>query len=100
MSRLWAVLGAVLFLDLGFVRASFCASACPYAKLQGVLFDASTLVVAYDARRDDECIDRGVILMCYNPVIRINPPLVITEQEAAEGIDVLIESIGVIAKSL
>jgi len=55
----WAVLGAVLFLDLAFVRASFCASACPYAKLQGVLFDRSTLVVAYDARRDDECIDCG-----------------------------------------
>ncbi|HVP66263.1 MAG TPA: 4Fe-4S dicluster domain-containing protein [Anaeromyxobacteraceae bacterium] len=59
LSWSWAVLGAVLFLDLGFVRASFCASACPYAKLQGVLFDASTLVVAYDQRRDDECIDCG-----------------------------------------
>jgi cytochrome c oxidase accessory protein FixG len=53
----WAVLGTVLFLDLAFVRASFCASACPYAKLQGVLFDRSTLVVAYDPRRDGECID-------------------------------------------
>jgi cytochrome c oxidase accessory protein FixG len=55
----WAVLGAVLFLDLGFVRGRFCATTCPYAKLQGVLFDRSTLVVAYDDRRDAECIDCG-----------------------------------------
>jgi cytochrome c oxidase accessory protein FixG len=55
----WVVLGAVLFLDLGFVRGRFCATTCPYAKLQGVLFDRSTLVVAYDDRRDAECIDCG-----------------------------------------
>ncbi len=53
----WAVLGATLFLDLGFVRGRFCATTCPYAKLQGVLFDRATLVVAYDERRDAECID-------------------------------------------
>jgi len=55
----WAVLGAILFLDLGFVRGRFCASTCPYAMLQGVLFDRSTLVVAYDEGRDVECIDCG-----------------------------------------
>jgi cytochrome c oxidase accessory protein FixG len=55
----WAVLGALLFLDLVYVRADFCASACPYAKLQGVLFDRHTLVVAYDARRDADCVDCG-----------------------------------------
>jgi cytochrome c oxidase accessory protein FixG len=55
----WAVLGAGLFLDLAFVRATFCATVCPYAKLQGVLFDASTLVVAYDARRAADCVDCG-----------------------------------------
>jgi cytochrome c oxidase accessory protein FixG len=53
----WAVLGAILFLDLGFVRGRFCATTCPYAKLQGVLFDRSTLIVAYDEGRDAECID-------------------------------------------
>jgi cytochrome c oxidase accessory protein FixG len=53
----WAVLGVTLFLDLGFVRGRFCATTCPYAKLQGVLFDRATLVVAYDERRDAECID-------------------------------------------
>jgi len=53
----WAVLGVTLFLDLAFVRGRFCATACPYAKLQGVLFDRATLIVAYDERRDAECID-------------------------------------------
>jgi len=55
----WAVLGVTLFLDLAFLRARFCATACPYAKVQGVLFDRSTLVVAYDERREDDCVDCG-----------------------------------------
>jgi cytochrome c oxidase accessory protein FixG len=55
----WAVLFAVLFLDLAFLRADFCATTCPYAKLQGVLFDRSTLVVAYDAGRAADCVDCG-----------------------------------------
>lgn len=57
LSGSWAVLAVVLFLDLAFVRGRFCATTCPYAKLQGVLFDRATLVVAYDERRDAECID-------------------------------------------
>jgi cytochrome c oxidase accessory protein FixG len=55
----WAVLGAILFLDLAFVRASFCVTTCPYAKLQGVLLDRNSLIVAYDGRRDAECVDCG-----------------------------------------
>jgi cytochrome c oxidase accessory protein FixG len=55
----WAVLAGILFLDLAFLRARFCATACPYAKLQGVLFDRHTLVVAYDARRAADCVDCG-----------------------------------------
>ena len=55
----WAALFALLFLDLTLVRARFCATVCPYAKLQGVLFDRSTLVVAYDARRAADCVDCG-----------------------------------------
>ena len=53
----WAATSAVLFLDLAFLRQTFCATVCPYAKLQGVLFDRHTLVVAYDERRDADCID-------------------------------------------
>ncbi len=55
----WAVLSSVLFLDLALWRWRFCATACPYAKLQGALFDRHTLVVAYDARRAADCIDCG-----------------------------------------
>lgn len=55
----WAVLSAVLFLDLSLLRWRFCATACPYAKLQGALFDRHTLAIAYDARRAADCIDCG-----------------------------------------
>jgi cytochrome c oxidase accessory protein FixG len=55
----WLVLGAILFLDLAFVRQTFCKTVCPYAKLQGVLFDRATLVVAYDGGRAADCVDCG-----------------------------------------
>jgi cytochrome c oxidase accessory protein FixG len=55
----WAAISAVLFLDLAFLRTTFCSTVCPYAKLQGVLFDRSTLVVAYDAARASDCVDCG-----------------------------------------
>jgi polyferredoxin len=55
----WAVLAAVLFLDLAFLRYRWCATVCPYAKLQGVMFDRHTLAVAYDRRRDADCISCG-----------------------------------------
>jgi cytochrome c oxidase accessory protein FixG len=55
----WAVLAGILFADLAFLRQRFCTGVCPYAKLQGVLFDRATLVVAYDARRAADCVDCG-----------------------------------------
>lgn len=51
----WVVLTVILFLDLVAVRRGFCATVCPYAKMQGVLFDDRTLVVAFDNRRAQEC---------------------------------------------
>jgi cytochrome c oxidase accessory protein FixG len=59
LSGAWAIVATVLFLDLALVRQTFCATVCPYAKLQGVLYDRSTLVVAYDARRAADCVDCG-----------------------------------------
>jgi cytochrome c oxidase accessory protein FixG len=53
----WAIAAGLLFLDLAFLRQTFCATVCPYAKLQGVLLDRHSLVVAYDERRDADCID-------------------------------------------
>jgi polyferredoxin len=51
----WVALAVILFLDLVALRRRFCSTVCPYAKLQGVLFDDRTLVVAFDARRSEEC---------------------------------------------
>jgi cytochrome c oxidase accessory protein FixG len=51
----WVALTIILFLDLVALRRKFCASVCPYAKLQNILFDDRTLVVAFDPRRAREC---------------------------------------------
>ena len=39
----------------------------------------------------DACLERGVLAMIYNPAVRINPPLVITEEQAFEAFDVVEE---------
>jgi cytochrome c oxidase accessory protein FixG len=51
----WFVLSVFVFLDLIALRRRFCATVCPYAKLQSVLFDDRTLVVAFDSHRAEEC---------------------------------------------
>jgi 4-aminobutyrate aminotransferase-like enzyme len=38
------------------------------------------------------CLERGLLTMAYSPRVRINPPLVITEAEAREGVDILEEA--------
>jgi cytochrome c oxidase accessory protein FixG len=58
------------YLDFVFVRQVFCKYICPYARLQGVLFDADTLVIGYDTRRGEprgkkgstegDCVDCGL----------------------------------------
>jgi 4-aminobutyrate aminotransferase-like enzyme len=39
-----------------------------------------------------ECLRRGLVSMCYSHVIRINPPLVIDEQTALDGLEILDEA--------
>ena len=51
----WIILYLLLFLDLVALRRTFCATVCPYAKMQGVLFDDRTLIVAFDQSRRAEC---------------------------------------------
>jgi len=53
----WIVLTVLLFLNFVLLRQRFCATVCPYAKLQSTLFDNRTLVVAFDPLRKDECMD-------------------------------------------
>ena len=45
-----------------------------------------------------EALQRGLVTMSYSQVIRINPPLVISEDEAMCGVDILDESFAAIAR--
>jgi 4-aminobutyrate aminotransferase-like enzyme len=45
-----------------------------------------------------ECLRRGLVAMSYAPVIRINPPLNIDEATALEGLELLDEALGAVAK--
>jgi 4-aminobutyrate aminotransferase-like enzyme len=45
-----------------------------------------------------ECLRRGLLAMSYTPIIRINPPLNTPEDLALEGLDILDESIDVVAR--
>lgn len=40
-----------------------------------------------------ECLRRGLMTMTYNPMLRINPPLTITKEEALAGADILEEAL-------
>ncbi len=46
-----------------------------------------------------ECLRRGLVAMCYSPVIRINPPLIITEEQALAGLEILDEALGAVARA-
>ena len=58
-SGIWLVTAAVVYADLAFWRQGFCATTCPYAKFQGALLDRNSLVIAYDAGREVDCVDCG-----------------------------------------
>jgi len=45
-----------------------------------------------------ECLRRGLAAMTYSPTVRINPPLVIREEEALNGLAILDEALGAIVK--
>jgi len=45
-----------------------------------------------------ECLRRGLVAMSYTPVIRINPPLNIDERTALDGLEILDEAIGAVAR--
>ena len=46
---------ALVYLVSGYFGRRFCRSVCPYARLQGMLFDRGTLVIAFDPERRREC---------------------------------------------
>ena len=45
-----------------------------------------------------ECLRRGLAAMTYSYAVRINPPLVITEDEALAGLDILDEALAVVTR--
>ncbi len=62
---------ALIFLDFTWFREQTCLVACPYGRLQSVLLDRRSLVVAYDTRRGEprghvmpkgmgDCVDCGM----------------------------------------
>ncbi len=53
----WIALAVIVFLDYAVLRHKWCATVCPYAKIQSVLFDRNTLIIELDPKRAGECID-------------------------------------------
>ncbi|MFC1657569.1 4Fe-4S dicluster domain-containing protein, partial [Candidatus Moduliflexota bacterium] len=83
----WLSLSLLVWLDLVLVRYTFCATVCPYSKLQGVMFDRNTLVIAYDRRRAAECIDCGACVRTCPVKIDIRDGLQAPCVNCAECID-------------
>lgn len=44
-----------------------------------------------------ECLRRGLVSMCYSHTIRINPPLIIQEDTALKGLEILDDAMGAVA---
>ena len=72
----WIVLTILIFLNYALLRHKWCATACPYAKMQSVLFDKSTLIIELDPNRAQECIN---CLSC----VRVCP----TDIDIRKGLD-------------
>ncbi len=64
----------IFLLDFGWFREQFCIIACPYGRLQSVMMDEHSLVVAYDTKRGEprrgqvESSDEGDCINCYHCV--------------------------------
>ncbi len=46
-----------------------------------------------------ECLRRGLVAMVYAPTIRLNPPLVIREDQALAGLEILDEALGTVLRA-
>ncbi len=47
------IITLIFLLDFGWFREQFCIIACPYGRIQSVLMDENSQVVAYDAKRGE-----------------------------------------------
>lgn len=48
-----AIVTGLVFLDFAGFREQMCTTACPYGRLQNLLYDEHTLIVGYDAKRGE-----------------------------------------------
>jgi cytochrome c oxidase accessory protein FixG len=46
-------ISAIFLLDFGWFREQFCIIACPYGRMQSVMMDENSIVVAYDKKRGE-----------------------------------------------
>lgn len=60
--------------------------------------DGKTLDKAVCREIFEEGLKRGVLTMAYNPSLRINPPLVITEKQALDGLNLMAEAMSTVSK--
>lgn len=62
-------LSSILLLDFGWFREQFCIIACPYGRMQSVIMDSNSLVVAYDQHRGEprrgSADNEGDCINCY-----------------------------------
>lgn len=69
-------ISAIFLLDFGWFREQFCIIACPYGRMQAVMMDESSLIVAYDTKRGEprrgspgvERTNESDCINCYNCV--------------------------------
>lgn len=57
----WLIFSSVFYFVFAWFREQVCIIACPYGRLQGVLLDQNTVVVAYDHVRGEKQKGRGKI---------------------------------------
>jgi cytochrome c oxidase accessory protein FixG len=70
------IITSIFLLDFGWFREQFCIIACPYGRMQSVMMDENSLVVAYDLKRGEprrgsastESKNEGDCINCYNCV--------------------------------
>ncbi|MFN3698203.1 MAG: cytochrome c oxidase accessory protein CcoG [Pseudobdellovibrio sp.] len=47
---------ALFLFDFGWFREQFCTIMCPYGRIQGLLLDKNSLAVAYEEKREADCV--------------------------------------------
>ena len=52
----WTLFTVLIYLNLAFIRQRFCRSVCPYSRLQSAFFDDRTLTIAFNRKREEDCL--------------------------------------------